>query len=164
MYIFWWCEGLVKASCEVNSLYALLRHLKCRGSRKVWFHKCKLIWLQRPSNAWVEGRDSIWEDFICYSKARFPEGGQAYCHMLSSVWCNFLYLQADVVLVDRDGGEHPVYGFLLVAKFPLFRSLPEENFKLVTIADMSKGVMALLVDLAYGLDRFSHLLCCARQI
>ena len=21
MYIFWWCEGLVKASCEVNSLY-----------------------------------------------------------------------------------------------------------------------------------------------
>ena len=44
-----------------------------------------------------------------------------------------------------------------MAKFPLFRSLPEENFKLVTIADMSKGVMALLVDLAYGLDRFSHL-------
>ena len=43
-----------------------------------------------------------------------------------------------------------------MAKFPLFRSLPEENFKLVTIADMSKGVMALLVDLAYGLDRFSH--------
>ena len=41
-----------------------------------------------------------------------------------------------------------------MAKFPLFRSLVEENFKLVTIADMSKGVMALLVDLAYGLDRF----------
>ena len=45
-----------------------------------------------------------------------------------------------------------------MAKFPLFRSLPEEHFKLVTIADMSKGVMALLVDLAYGLDRFSHIM------
>ena len=45
-----------------------------------------------------------------------------------------------------------------MAKFLLFRSLVEENFKLVTIADMSKGVMALLVDLAYGLDRFSHLM------
>ena len=45
-----------------------------------------------------------------------------------------------------------------MAKFPLFRSLPEENFKLVTIAEMSKGVMELLVDLAYGLDRFFHLM------
>ena len=40
------CNGksplLINVSC-VNSLYALLRHLKCRGSRKVWFHKCKLI-------------------------------------------------------------------------------------------------------------------------
>ena len=31
---------------------------------------------------------------------------------------------------------------------------PEQVFKMVTMAGMSKGVVDLIVDLAYGLDRF----------
>ena len=82
------------------------------------------------------------------------EVGSLYHHKLSSFLCELPYLQADVALVDRDGGQHPVHSFLLVAKFPIFRGLPEQVFKMVTMAGMSKGVVDLIVDLAYGLDRF----------
>ena len=74
------------------------------------------------------------------------EVGSLYHHKLSSFLCELPYLQADVALVDRDGGQHPVHSFLLVAKFPIFRGLPEHVFKMVTMAGMivtSNMIMAL---------------------
>ena len=69
---------------------------RARVSKKSMVSRVQFVLLQRPSNAWVDGWDSIWENFICNSNARFPEGGQAYNHMLSSVWWEFLYLFTSV--------------------------------------------------------------------
>ena len=61
-----------------------------------------------------------------------------------------IHLQADAVLVDSGGNHHPVHSFLLVMKFPLFRGLPDQKIKSVTLAE----AVELLVEMAYGSDRY----------
>ena len=65
-----------------------------------------------------------------------------------------IHLQADAVLVDSGGNHHPVHSFLLVMKFPLFRGLPDQKIKSVTLAEASSEVVELLVEMAYGSDRY----------
>ena len=55
-----------------------------------------------------------------------------------------IHLQADAVLVDSGGNHHPVHSFLLVMKFPMFRGLPDQKIKSVTLAEASSEVVELL--------------------
>ena len=65
---------------------------------------------------------------------------------------------ADAVLVDSSGKQHKVHSFLLVMKFPIFRGLPDQKIRSVTLAEASSEVVELLVEMAYGLDRCNMML------
>ena len=69
-----------------------------------------------------------------------------------------IHLQADAVLVDSSGKQHMVHSFLLVMKFPIFRGLPDQKIRSVTLAEASSEVVELLVEMAYGLDRCNIML------
>ena len=61
-----------------------------------------------------------------------------------------LTTQADAVLVDEQGGQHPVHSFLLALKIPLFRSLGK--IRHVVMAGVSSDVVELIVGMVYGHD------------
>ena len=65
---------------------------------------------------------------------------------------------ADAVLVDSSDKQHMVHSFLLVMKFPIFRGLPDQKIRSVTLAEASSEVVELLVEMAYGLDRCNIML------
>ena len=77
----------------------------------------------------------------------------------NSVWCNvvdnYLIVQADITLIDRDGGRHPANGFLLHLMFPTFRSISASRLRdLEAVSlDTSPEVVALVVNWAYGMGR-----------
>ena len=56
--------------------------------------------------------------------------------------------------MDSGGTKHPIHSFLLLLKFPIFRRLPEQKIRSITLADASSELVELLVDIAYGSDRF----------
>ena len=58
------------------------------------------------------------------------------------------------MLVDSSGKHHPVHSFLLIMKFPIFRGLPDQKIRSITLAEASSGVVELLVEMAYGSDRY----------
>ena len=47
---------------------------------------------------------------------------------------------------------------MLVMKFPIFRGLPDQKIRSVTLAEASSEVVELLVEMAYGLDRCNIML------
>ena len=67
-----------------------------------------------------------------------------------------IHLQADAVLVDSGGNHHPVHSFLLVMKFPVFRGLPDQKIKSVTLAEASSEVVEPLVEMD-GQKHFTYL-------
>ena len=74
--------------------------------------------------------------------------------IINPVYNAIIHLQADAVLVDSSGKHHPVHSFLLLMKFPMFRGLPDQKIRCVTLAEASSEVVELLVEMAYGSDRF----------
>ena len=60
--------------------------------------------------------------------------------------------QPDAHLLDRDGGKHPIHSMLLRLKYPVFQNLPE--FHSVTLDKVSASAVRLMVDIAYGTDRY----------
>ena len=62
--------------------------------------------------------------------------------------------QPDAHLVDKDGRKHPVHSMLLRLKYPVFQNLQE--FTSVTLDDVSSSAVRLIIDIAYGTDRFWH--------
>ena len=97
---------------------------------------------------WLPSSCKLWRQRYVWLFKILTETGQS--NYVNAI----IHLQADAVLVDSGGNHHPVHSFLLVMKFPMFRGLPDQKIKSVTLAEASSEVVELLVEMAYGSDRY----------
>ena len=109
------------------------------------------VWTEPPPD------EAIWMNASALHQfARLGQVNQIIHH--SSATHNLTCVQPDAHLVDRDGQQHPVHSMLLRLKYPVFQNLQE--FTTVTLDDVSSSVVRLIIDIAYGTDRFQQILIC----